>query len=331
MESWLSGGKPSGVVLRDHADETPKLSKDTDVLMFVELQRRRVRELRADLHCIESSPFPSAYCKQRLRDQITTLAERGRPSVSRLVEHDGNVDFANEHRSVPIIAGSKEAPVTAICAWQQSDALALFAWLHRDELLKRLDEEIDAEADDDSALSHADRERRAAEVQADLLATERTECAAVLMAWSQNLPVEFRPTPIRSRCSTWCLSSRSQRNHPGRALNMLSTLSGCCGGEHEPRTRRYAARCAIRAGTFVPVDVPARLFDDQKPRLCGRCPHLDVNPANSVIFSMFPRWQTFGQSAQERARCATRAPSSSTKPVDLFASSTPTQSSKRVD
>ena len=170
------------MVLRDHADETPKLPKDTDVLTFVELQRRRVRELRADLHRIESSPFPSAYCKQRLRDQITTLAERGRPSVSRLVEHDGNVDFANEHRSVPIIAGSKEAPVTAIAAWQQSDALALFAWLHREELVKRLDAEIDAEADDESALSHAERERRTAEVQSDLLATERIECAAVWLA-----------------------------------------------------------------------------------------------------------------------------------------------------
>ena len=87
VESWLSGGKPSGVMLRDHADETPKLSKDTDVLTFVELQRRRVRELRADLNRIASSPFPSAYCKQRMREQITALAERGRPSVPRLVEH----------------------------------------------------------------------------------------------------------------------------------------------------------------------------------------------------------------------------------------------------
>ena len=45
VESWLRDGKPPGVMLRDHADETPKLSKDTDVLTFVELQRRRVREL----------------------------------------------------------------------------------------------------------------------------------------------------------------------------------------------------------------------------------------------------------------------------------------------
>ena len=53
------------------------------------------------------------------------------------------------------------------------DTIALVAWLHRDLLIKRLDAEIDAEADDPASLSHADREVRAAEAEADLLATER--------------------------------------------------------------------------------------------------------------------------------------------------------------
>ena len=71
--------------------------------------------------------------------------------------------------------------------------LALVAYLFKEQIVAKLDEEIVNEADDDDALSHEERERRAAEVQSDLLSVERAECQAVFLAWSQNLPCEFRP------------------------------------------------------------------------------------------------------------------------------------------
>jgi hypothetical protein len=71
-------------------------------------------------------------------------------------------------------------------------AVPLLVWLHRDALIKRLDAEIDAEADDGAALTHNDREKRSTEVMQDLLATERDEAALVWSAMSQNLPVEHR-------------------------------------------------------------------------------------------------------------------------------------------
>jgi hypothetical protein len=40
-----------------------------------------VREARADLQRIQSSCFPSSYCKQRMREQIEQLAQRGAVSV----------------------------------------------------------------------------------------------------------------------------------------------------------------------------------------------------------------------------------------------------------
>ena len=43
-----------------------------------------------------------------------------------------------------------------------------------------------------SALSHADREIRTAEVMGDLLACECDEAALVWLAQSQGLPIEFR-------------------------------------------------------------------------------------------------------------------------------------------
>jgi hypothetical protein len=75
---------------------------------------------------------------------------------------------------------------------EQPDALAVVAWLHRDALIARLNAEIDSESDDKAALSHADREVRAAEVQADLVEVERVEAALVFDAWSKGLPVEHR-------------------------------------------------------------------------------------------------------------------------------------------
>jgi hypothetical protein len=42
---------------------------------------RKVREGRAELHRIQSSCFPSSYCKQRMREQIEQLAQRGAVSV----------------------------------------------------------------------------------------------------------------------------------------------------------------------------------------------------------------------------------------------------------
>jgi hypothetical protein len=59
-------------------------------------------------------------------------------------------------------------------------------------MLQRLDAMIDAESDDGAALSHEERERREAEVLADLLEVERTESALVWAALAQGLPVEHR-------------------------------------------------------------------------------------------------------------------------------------------
>jgi hypothetical protein len=126
--------------------------------------------------------------KQRMRSQVEALAQRGAPSVTNLLKHDGPVGFADERRSVPMIV-AKEA---AVVGWQQFDALAAFCWLHRAALIDSLDRRIEAEADDKAALSHEKRQQQEAEVQNNLLAVEREENSLVWMAQAQGLPVEHR-------------------------------------------------------------------------------------------------------------------------------------------
>jgi len=68
VELWLRDGKPSRVQLQAFEGPEPTLHNgERNLVEAIESRRRRVRELKADLHRIESAPYPSSYCKQRAR------------------------------------------------------------------------------------------------------------------------------------------------------------------------------------------------------------------------------------------------------------------------
>ena len=72
------------------------------------------------------------------------------------------------------------------------DVAGLLAWALKDALIKKLDAEIDSEADDAAALGHEERQRREAEVLGDLLSVEREEASLVWRGQSEGLPCEHR-------------------------------------------------------------------------------------------------------------------------------------------
>lgn len=123
-----------------------------------------------------------------MRAQIEALAMQGAPSVSRLVELDGPVEFQMLRVRSEVLGGAEPS----LAFHEVPDAVALVAWLHKDALIATLDREIASEADDKAALSHEARQKAEAEVQGDLLAVERDECALVWKAQSENLPAEHR-------------------------------------------------------------------------------------------------------------------------------------------
>jgi hypothetical protein len=266
VEDWLKSGKPSGVLLQDHDDgPEPTLAKgENGLLDAVENRRRRVRELRADLHRIASAPFPSSYAKQRMRAQIEALAMQG-PSVSRLVELDGPVEFQTQRLTSEVHAERRSLAFTEV-----ADAVALVAWLHRDALIAALDREIASESDDKSALSHADRELRTAEVMGDLLDIERQEAALTWSAMEQGLPIEHRSdiSPlallgVRLVTVPRANASRKHRRdirgrvdeHRSRCRCMLRRRGGPRRGQSRPHkvSRRAGPRCLLNA------DISARL------------------------------------------------------------------------
>jgi hypothetical protein len=189
VETWLRDGRPSGTVLEDWDGPEPQLLKgEKGLLDAVENRRRRVRELKATLHTIESAPFPSSWAKQRTRAQIEVLSTQGVPSVSNLVERAGSVEFQTQRLQSEVFAEQR-----AIGFAEVADAVALIAWLHKDALIAALDREIASEADDKAALSQTDRELRSAEIMGDLLAVERDESVLVWRAMDENLPASHRP------------------------------------------------------------------------------------------------------------------------------------------
>jgi hypothetical protein len=166
----------------------PKLAKgEASLLDAAENRRRRVREIKASIHAIQSAPFPSKHVKAQMRAAVEALAQQG-PDVSMMVEHDGGLVWPLTRLRSEVIGAEQRA----LAFTEVPDAVALIAWLHKDALIKRLDAEIDTESDDAASLSHADREVRIAEAQADLLDIERQEAAVVFAAWEQGLVCEHR-------------------------------------------------------------------------------------------------------------------------------------------
>jgi hypothetical protein len=191
VETWLKSGRPGGTTLQDYEGQPPKLNKGEDVLSALERTRRRGRELQADLHRIESAPYPSSHAKRRMREMVEQLAMRCGANVSGLIEHgDGKLEFKRELLRVQM-HNIPKAPA-AIGYLETVDPCAVIAWLLKETLIKRLDAEIDSEADDKAALSEEARAMAAAEAQGDLLAVERDEAALVWQAQAQNLPCEHR-------------------------------------------------------------------------------------------------------------------------------------------
>ena len=189
VEAWLKSGRPGGTTLQVVEVDEPKPHRgEKGLLDQIEARRRRVRELRADLHRIASAPYPSSYAKARMRQAIEALAQRGQPDVSLLIEHDGDIVWPTKRVKVEVL----NAQPGAIGFAEIPDMLAIDAWRNKEATIAKLDAEISTECDDPASLSHEARQKAEAETMGDLLDIERQESSLVWSAQAQGLPVEHR-------------------------------------------------------------------------------------------------------------------------------------------
>jgi hypothetical protein len=189
-ETWLrGGGRPGGTVCVAFDGEFPKLKDGADLPAAIEDRRRRLRELAADRHRVESAPFLSATAKAKIRGEIEALAELGAPSVGGLIEHNANLI---EWPVTQISAKIYNSDPAAVGYVEVFDSRAFLCWLHKDAVLARLDAECDASSDDAAALTDAQREKAIAQISADCMAVERAEAALVWLAQERGMGISHR-------------------------------------------------------------------------------------------------------------------------------------------
>jgi hypothetical protein len=183
-EKWL-GELPSTATLVDMEPLEPKLGKGEAVIDAIERCRRRVRELVADAHRVRSAPVPSAEAKRRIRAEIDRIAAMGEIDVSGAIEGGDVLRWPVSTHHIPITGAGVGSLV-------QVDNTAVMAWLFRDQLIARLEAEVDLVADDAAALDDTDRAARLAEIASDQLATEREEVALIETAARTGLTIAHR-------------------------------------------------------------------------------------------------------------------------------------------
>jgi hypothetical protein len=183
-ETWLKE-LPAGA-LKPHAAVTAKPKRGETVLATIERLREDLAQLRADVHEVRSAPYPLAQARAVIEEQVDELARAGRPDVWPVIEHGEPVRFRQTTNRVMVLGnaagGGKVLSSAGIAPVTGPDTLALFAWMHRDELIARLHAEAEALADDGAALSDVERAGREHELRARILEGERIECALIAQA-----------------------------------------------------------------------------------------------------------------------------------------------------
>ena len=196
-ETWLrGGGRPGGSICVAFDGELPTLKEGADLPAAIDDRRRRLRELAADRHRVESAPFPAATAKAKIRDEIAALAELGAPSVSGMIEHNASLI---EWPVTQISAKIFNSDPAAVGHVEVFDSRAFLCWLHKDAVLAKLDAECDASSDDAAALTDTARAKALAAISADILAVERAEAALVWLAQERGMALWHREdTDVRA-------------------------------------------------------------------------------------------------------------------------------------
>lgn len=222
LTEWL-GRVPAGAEIAMHPEPVPSLKIGQSFSKAIEAQRDRLAELRADLHRVRSAPTPSATVKARARAQIEALAEAGRPDALRSIERGAALKWPETVITadvIGVVAGAAIVPV--------HNSVAILAWLLKDQMLARVEAEIDDLADDQGALDDDEKLKREREIRAASLAAERAECDLIWQAAAAGSQLAFRVDAAPEAVLGVVLgdSGSGQAEVKDRAQSLLTRVSG---------------------------------------------------------------------------------------------------------
>ena len=159
LEHWLQN-LPRNVVLEDIKKHSKPKFKGSAV-EAVEAIRDKLKTLRKDISAVQRATPTAEEMKAAVRATVQANGDRARPKIT-ATEHKFDVTF-----------GTLDFSTRAITPFE------IECWLHPDDVVAKLDAEIDALPVSPLALSAADKAARLEELSAAMLSLERDEEALI--------------------------------------------------------------------------------------------------------------------------------------------------------
>jgi hypothetical protein len=150
----------------------PRLQAGENARDGLERAARRTRALKADRREVLAAPLPSSLAKRFAWHEMLARIEAAKPDVTPAIDRGEPIIFPT--RRLEQYGGQQDLFAT--------DPVGLMAWLFPAEVRAAIDREIDAAAEDEIALSPEQRSERLAEIDGDILASEREEAAYAELA-----------------------------------------------------------------------------------------------------------------------------------------------------
>ncbi len=175
VEAYVKGLSAS-VLIRAHSPVEPKLGKGELVSAAIARIRELIVAAGDEIQATIDALLTSDEAKKLARTWVDRLAARGAPNVVRTIHNGESPRLVDAPRDGAGI-----------------DVEGTLAWLHKAALVAALEREIDAQADDASALTDEERAARLQRFKARLLGLEREEEALIALAWSQSNMIARRP------------------------------------------------------------------------------------------------------------------------------------------
>jgi hypothetical protein len=173
---------------------------------------------------VRSAPYPSKDAKAKAREQITALAEAAEPDIDRAIEYGLPITFKTTVSTTLVQGTDKPATVSTVAV----DVLGLICWVMRDQVISRIEKELDAISDDKNALDEKTRAEMEATIMADALEIHRRICALIWHAEMQRGEIiDFAAdTPPEAVIGVRCVNAPPANPSPGTSPEHVITFGG---------------------------------------------------------------------------------------------------------
>lgn len=184
------GGVGAAYAFVPYGDPVAKGRRGETPSNAVERIRVELAGLAADRARIESAPRPRDVLKAEARKAVEALAARGRPDVAGIISGRPGASLWPTLSPLHLGLVSKDIPFVPSSA---VDAGALLAWLAPDQIIERLEQELDRELGDSPGISDEERAASLAALDSQRLSLERDEEAMIRAAEASGQVIQRRP------------------------------------------------------------------------------------------------------------------------------------------